>query len=128
MKKSIISAFLCCLLLVFCCGCSDSDIKNNGEIDLSSQSNDIGIQLAESTIKTPQVDQDISISEYKVKIFSYKLPNGRITDNTIQNEINKWIKETNCEVIDISVGTYCESRQYGTGECFYTATILYKDK
>lgn len=56
----------------------------------------------------------------KVKIFT-----ASDTDNGIDEEINQWIKEHNCELLDVRV-TYDVNKLY----CFMvaTATVIYIDK
>jgi hypothetical protein len=56
----------------------------------------------------------------KVKIFT-----ARDTDDGIDEEINQWIKEHNCELLDVRV-TYDVNKVYGFMQA--TATVIYIDK
>lgn len=56
----------------------------------------------------------------KVKIFT-----DSDTDGGIDEEINQWIKENNCELLDVRV-TYDVNKEYGF--MVATATVIYIDK
>lgn len=56
----------------------------------------------------------------KVKIFT-----DSDTDGGIDEEINQWIKEHNCELLDVRV-TYDVNKEYGF--MVATATVIYIDK
>lgn len=56
----------------------------------------------------------------KVKIFT-----ASDTDGGIDEEINQWIKENNCELLDVRV-TYDANKVYGF--MIATATVIYIDK
>lgn len=56
----------------------------------------------------------------KVKIFT-----ASDTDGGIDEEINQWIKENNCELLDVRV-TYDVNKEYGF--MVATATVIYIDK
>lgn len=56
----------------------------------------------------------------KVKIFT-----DSKTDGGIDEEINQWIKENNCELLDVRV-TYDVNKEYGF--MIATATVIYIDK
>lgn len=56
----------------------------------------------------------------KVKIFT-----DSNTDGGIDEEINQWIKENNCELLDVRV-TYDVNKEYGF--MVATATVIYIDK
>lgn len=56
----------------------------------------------------------------KVKIFT-----DRDTDNGIDEEINQWIKENNCELLDVRV-TYDQNKVYGFMQA--TATVIYRER
>ena len=47
------------------------------------------------------------------------------TDGGIDEEINQWIKENNCELLDVRV-TYDVNKEYGF--MIATATVIYIDK
>ncbi|MBT9630236.1 hypothetical protein [Streptococcus salivarius] len=56
----------------------------------------------------------------KVKIFT-----DSDTDGGIDEEINQWIKENNCELLDVRV-TYDVNKEYGF--MVATVTVIYIDK
>lgn len=56
----------------------------------------------------------------KVKIFT-----DSDTDDGIDEEINQWIKENNCELLDVRV-TYDQNKMYGF--MVATATVIYADR
>ena len=56
----------------------------------------------------------------KVKIFT-----DSDTDGGIDEEINQWIKEHNCELLDVRV-TFDQNKVYGFMQA--TATVIYIDK
>lgn len=56
----------------------------------------------------------------KVKIFT-----DSKTDGGIDEEINQWIKENNCELLDVRV-TYDVNKEYGF--MIATVTVIYIDK
>lgn len=56
----------------------------------------------------------------KVKIFT-----DSNTDGGIDEEINQWIKENNCELLDVRV-TYDVNKEYGF--MVAAATVIYIDK
>lgn len=56
----------------------------------------------------------------KVKIFS-----DSDTDNGLDEIINQWIKENNCELLDVRV-TYDQNKMYGF--MIATATVIYRER